>query len=54
MTAYKASSKRIFSIFDIAALKDTNWYEFIDETLVDPTYWGKNKGCDFLTGSACT
>jgi hypothetical protein len=53
MTAYKASSKRIFSIFDVAALKDTNWYDFVDDTLVDPTLWGKMIGCGFLTGSSC-
>ena len=53
MTINKASSKRIFSIFDVAALKDTNWYDFVDDTLVDPTYWGKNQGCDFVTGSSC-
>ncbi len=54
MTAYRTSSKRIFSIFNIAALKDTNWYDFVDDTLVDLAYWGKNQGCSFVTGSTCT
>jgi hypothetical protein len=31
-----------------------NWYDFVDDTLVDPTYWGKNQGCAFVTGSTCT
>ena len=41
-----------FSVFTMAVLKDTNWYTINNESRVDPIFWGKGKGCDFVT-KAC-
>ncbi|EGR29364.1 leishmanolysin family protein, putative [Ichthyophthirius multifiliis] len=38
----------VFSIFTIAALKDTGFYAVVNETMVEKIFWGKGKGCDFL------
>lgn len=45
--------KRHLTIFDVAALKDTNWYADVNMDMVVPSYWGKGKGCDFVLGSSC-
>ena len=39
---------RVLSIFSIAFLKDTGWYSFVNEEMVENIYFGKNKGCDFV------
>jgi hypothetical protein len=31
---------QFFTIFDAALLMDTNWYTFVDTSLVIPTFWG--------------
>lgn len=33
--------------FTAALLKDTGYWDDVNENLTDPIYWGKNKGCNF-------
>jgi hypothetical protein len=33
----------------MALLKDTGYYSEINENMADNLYWGKGKGCDFVT-----
>ena len=39
------------SIFSLALLKDSGWYE-IDFSMAEKITWGKNRGCSFV-GSSC-
>ncbi|EGR33994.1 leishmanolysin family protein, putative, partial [Ichthyophthirius multifiliis] len=52
MTAGGITVNIAFSIFTIAALKDTGFYPDVNENMADQIYWGKGKGCDFLE-NAC-
>lgn len=52
MTASSISGESVFSIFTMALLDDTNWYNSIDYSLAPPIQWGNGKGCDFTT-KAC-
>lgn len=40
------------SRFTLALLKSTGWYE-VDLDNSEPTVWGKDLGCDFLSISNC-
>ncbi|EGR26987.1 leishmanolysin family protein, putative [Ichthyophthirius multifiliis] len=40
---------RVFSIFTIALLKDTGYYQEVNQNLSSELQWGKGKGCEFLT-----
>ena len=35
------------SIFTVALLKDTGYWDDVNENLTDSLYWGKSKGCEF-------
>ncbi|EGR33995.1 leishmanolysin family protein, putative [Ichthyophthirius multifiliis] len=48
MTGSVITVNRVFSIFTIAALKDTGFYPEVNENMSDDIFWGKGKGCDFL------
>ncbi|EGR28385.1 leishmanolysin family protein, putative [Ichthyophthirius multifiliis] len=48
MTGAPLSVNRVFSIFTIAALKDTGFYPEINDNMADQIFWGKGKGCDFF------
>ncbi|EGR33996.1 leishmanolysin family protein, putative [Ichthyophthirius multifiliis] len=48
MTGAVVSVDRVFSIFTIAALKDSGFYPEVNENMSDDIFWGKGKGCDFL------
>jgi hypothetical protein len=37
---YRVTSRRMFTIFDAAALKDTGWYDSVDLTMAFDTGWG--------------
>jgi len=39
------------SVFTIALLKDTGFYEDVNENLSFPITWGKSKGCLFVTNT---
>ena len=52
MTASSIAEGSNLTFFTIALLKDTGFYDDVNENLTDPIYWGKNKGCDFVT-NAC-
>ena len=43
----------ILSKFTTSILKDTGYYEDIDESLTSPTLFGKGKGCRFLKKGDC-
>jgi hypothetical protein len=43
------AGKRI-SPLTLALLEDTNFYEVVDKTVSEPTYWGYGKGCSFAFG----
>ncbi|EAR96681.1 leishmanolysin family protein (macronuclear) [Tetrahymena thermophila SB210] len=40
------------TVFTVAVLKDTGYWDDVNENLSDPIYWGRNKGCDFFQ-NAC-
>ena len=46
MTA-KQEPQSYFSIFTMALLEDTGWYQ-VDYSLADKTTFGKDKGCNFV------
>ncbi|KAL4438918.1 hypothetical protein ABPG74_016638 [Tetrahymena malaccensis] len=37
----------VFSLFNIALLRDTGFWDVVDENQANPIYWGKNQGCQF-------
>ena len=49
MTASSINDARI-SEFTLAFLESTGWYT-VDYFMAEPVYWGKNKGCTFLSGA---
>lgn len=51
MTPFLSKESMRLSVMTIAILKDTGFWEDINENLTDLTYWGKNQGCDFLNKS---
>ncbi len=48
MTATAINEGSNLTIFTVALLKDTGFWDDVNENLTDPIYWGKNKGCDFV------
>ncbi|EAR96682.2 leishmanolysin family protein (macronuclear) [Tetrahymena thermophila SB210] len=52
MTASALLEGLNLSIFTVALLKDTGYWDDVNENLTDPIYWGKGKGCDFFE-NAC-
>ncbi|KAL4453892.1 hypothetical protein ABPG74_003775 [Tetrahymena malaccensis] len=40
------------TFFTVALLKDTGYWDDVNENLTDPIYWGRGKGCDFFE-NAC-
>ncbi|KAL4471907.1 hypothetical protein ABPG73_001157 [Tetrahymena malaccensis] len=52
MTASALSDSVKLSIFTVALLKDTGYWDDVNENLSDSIYWGKDKGCDFFQ-NAC-
>ncbi|EGR30467.1 leishmanolysin family protein, putative, partial [Ichthyophthirius multifiliis] len=48
MNKNKVQTDSVFSIFTIAALKDTGFYAEVNENMAEKIFWGKGKGCDFL------
>ena len=39
-------------MFTVALLRDTGFYQDINENFANSIYWGRNRGCDFFT-NAC-
>ncbi|KAL4464485.1 hypothetical protein ABPG72_003895 [Tetrahymena utriculariae] len=48
ITASLISDSLKLSIFTVALLKDTRYWDDVNENLSDPIYWRKDKGCDFF------
>ncbi|EGR29363.1 leishmanolysin family protein, putative [Ichthyophthirius multifiliis] len=48
MNQNQVLTDNVFSIFTIAALKDTGFYAEVNENMAEKIFWGKGKGCDFL------
>lgn len=48
MAAQAINTDSAFSVFTIALLKDTGFYESVRELPVDKITWGKGKGCGFV------
>lgn len=42
------------SPFTIALLRDTGFWDEVNENLSTPIFWGKNKGCDFFYSDCIT
>ncbi len=40
------------SVFTIALLKDTGYYTEVNDNMSEDLFWGKGKGCEFVT-NAC-
>ncbi|EAR86018.1 transmembrane protein, putative (macronuclear) [Tetrahymena thermophila SB210] len=51
MTASTVFGYYTISEFTAALLLDTGYYAEINQNLLMPLYWGKNKGCDFFNKS---
>lgn len=47
MNAYTSTKTSVLSALTIAALKDTNFWDAINENFAEPIFWGKSKGCYF-------
>lgn len=37
----------------VEMFKITGWYPTVSEKFIEPSIWGKNKGCDFIRKSSC-
>jgi len=37
------------SVFTVAVLKDTGFWWDVNENLASEFFWGKGKGCNFMT-----
>ncbi|EAR96684.3 leishmanolysin family protein (macronuclear) [Tetrahymena thermophila SB210] len=48
MTASALTEGLNLTFFTIALLKDTGYWDDVNENLTDPIYWGRGKGCDFF------
>ena len=48
MTASALMEGSNLSVFTVSVLKDTGFWDELNENLTDPIYWGKGKGCDFF------
>ena len=53
MTASQVIEGSQLTEFTVSALKDTGFWADVNENLAGLSYWGKNKGCDFLD-KACS
>lgn len=53
MTANFEDTDAKFSGFDTALLEDTGFYAFVDTTKAEQIFFGKGRGCTFITGSDC-
>lgn len=42
-----------FGEFTAALFEGSGWYLQINRDLVEPSGWGKNKGCSFLKKESC-
>ncbi|KAL4488340.1 hypothetical protein ABPG72_019190 [Tetrahymena utriculariae] len=51
MTASSVQGHAVISEFTASLLLDTGFYAEINTNMVEQTYWGKDKGCDFITQS---
>jgi hypothetical protein len=49
MTGAAVITDAVLSSFTIALLKDTGFYEEVNEGMADNIYWGKGKGCEFIS-----
>ncbi|EAR97451.2 leishmanolysin family protein (macronuclear) [Tetrahymena thermophila SB210] len=52
MTASALTEGLNLTFFTVALLKDTGYWDDVNENLTDPIYWGRGKGCDFFQ-NAC-
>lgn len=52
MTASAVNEGSNLTVLTVALLKDTGYWDDVNENLTDPIYWGKGKGCNFVT-QAC-
>ncbi|KAL4453893.1 hypothetical protein ABPG74_003776 [Tetrahymena malaccensis] len=53
MTASALTEGLNLTFFTIALLKDTGYWDDVNENVTDPIYWGRGKGCDFFE-KACS
>lgn len=49
MTASITFEGNILTIFTVSLLKDTGFWNDVNENFTNQIYWGRNKGCDFVT-----
>jgi len=52
MTASEMDYRRAISVFSLALLEDSGWYQ-VNYGLTENYYWGLNEGCDFFD-ARCT
>lgn len=50
MNPASSATTSIMTIFTIALLKDTGYYVSVNSDMIEPSSFGKNKGCGFLMG----
>lgn len=50
-----ASGKKgaFISRFTLALLDSSGWYESVNYTYSETSFWGKGKGCNFLNIDVC-
>ncbi|KAL4497778.1 hypothetical protein ABPG72_000533 [Tetrahymena utriculariae] len=53
MTASALTEGLNLTFFTVALLKDTGYWDDVNENVTDPIYWGRGKGCDFFE-KACS
>ena len=53
MTGATVPENSFLSVMTVALLKDTGYWDDVNENMANPWYWGKNKGWEFVEG-ACT
>lgn len=48
MTASASNEGLNLTVFTAALLRDTGYWDEVNDNLTDPIWWGKNNGCSFL------
>lgn len=54
MTASAVNEGSILTKFTAAILRDTGYWDEVNDNVTSPTWWGKNAGCSFLTYDCTT
>jgi proprotein convertase subtilisin/kexin type 5 len=54
MTASLMNEGPVMTVFTAALLRDTNYWDEVNDNMTDAMWWGRNKGCTFLTYDCTT